>query len=419
MKRLVRLAMAAWLLAMCLFLLSVPSDGAPARPGPPNPWNSRGARNAQYVLLAWNDLGMHCISPRFDTMAILPPYNNLQAQVVRMGDPPRIVTSGIKLRYYLPKNTTVAGKTDFWTHAKALFGVDLQPGVGLTGNGLSGEFKLVGNHFEATGIPVLPLDDKMKWDPYQQAVVALEIDGTVIETVPVVMPVSDELHCEKCHATGEDATARLPKLPGGSSVEENILRLHDLDNGTELMGSRPVLCASCHADNALGAAGQAETPNLSLAMHRFHSRVGDVPTCYDCHPGPKTQCLRTAIRGMSRGPGAKNKPNCARCHGDLAALAKGLEDGREPWLTEPTCEQCHKGFATDQPLYRNSTGHHGIKCAACHNSPHAWWPSKSGDDSRLPMFVQGTRYPIAKNRCWICHPGRREPSPHRIASQSL
>ena len=36
-------------------------------------------RGGDYTLIAWNDLGMHCISPRFAEMAILPPYNTIRA----------------------------------------------------------------------------------------------------------------------------------------------------------------------------------------------------------------------------------------------------------------------------------------------------------------------------------------------------
>jgi hypothetical protein len=45
--------------------------------------------SSSYVLLAWNDLGMHCLNPSYDTAIILPPYNTLWAQVVQRGSPPR------------------------------------------------------------------------------------------------------------------------------------------------------------------------------------------------------------------------------------------------------------------------------------------------------------------------------------------
>ena len=68
----------------------------------------------KYVLIGWNDLGMHCISPSYKEMAILPPFNNLWVQVIQRGDPPQIVTSGVSIEYSVIDNTTVEGKTDFW-----------------------------------------------------------------------------------------------------------------------------------------------------------------------------------------------------------------------------------------------------------------------------------------------------------------
>ncbi|MFA6034485.1 MAG: hypothetical protein WC889_16420, partial [Myxococcota bacterium] len=41
------------------------------------------AKSADHVLLAWNDLGMHCLNPSYDSAVILPPYNTVWAQVVR------------------------------------------------------------------------------------------------------------------------------------------------------------------------------------------------------------------------------------------------------------------------------------------------------------------------------------------------
>ena len=44
--------------------------------------------SARYVVLAWNDLGMHCLNPTYDTAVILPPYNTVWAQVIQRGNPP-------------------------------------------------------------------------------------------------------------------------------------------------------------------------------------------------------------------------------------------------------------------------------------------------------------------------------------------
>nr|WP_320009477.1 hypothetical protein [uncultured Desulfobulbus sp.] len=71
--------------------------------------------------------------------------------------------------------------------------------------------------------------------------------------------------CDACHYDGgveEIATGR---------VETNILTLHEREHSDEypsghtgqLMSRRPVLCAECHASNALNAAGVAGLPHLS------------------------------------------------------------------------------------------------------------------------------------------------------------
>src|SRR5512142_1891992 len=117
-----------------------------AGPGLLPPWGDllaapRATRGGDYVVIGWNDLGMHCINPSYKELALLPPYNNLWVQVIKRGDPPVIVTSDITLEYSIVNNSKVSGKTDFWQYARQLFGVSLPEGIGLTGNGLSGTMK--------------------------------------------------------------------------------------------------------------------------------------------------------------------------------------------------------------------------------------------------------------------------------------
>lgn len=51
-----------------------------------------------YVLLGWNDLGIHCYNHDFQDLAVLPPYNTIWAQVIKRGNPPQVVTQGIRVR---------------------------------------------------------------------------------------------------------------------------------------------------------------------------------------------------------------------------------------------------------------------------------------------------------------------------------
>jgi hypothetical protein len=359
------------------------------------------AQAAEYIVVSWNDLGMHCYNRNFQDLSVLPPYNNLWAQVIKPGNPPRIITSGITVTYSLPENTYSAGKSNFWDYAKALFGVDLLPNIGLTGKGLSGTMDLIGDHFTADGIPLTEFldSDTVNRYPYQLAKIVVKetVSGKELANLTTVAPVSTEMRCDQCHADG--------KIEGISTgrVETNILTLHDQENMGDypsghtgaLMNRRPVLCAECHSSNALGAGGVAGLPSLSKAMHEKHADEVDpnISGCYSCHPGPQTQCLRDV---MSQ----KHGMDCIDCHGTMQKVSQNSS----PWLNEPRCDAvaCHgSGYAQDQPLYRKSKGHGGVYCEACHDSPHAIAPSREANDAIKFVALQG--YNGTLNKCTVCH----------------
>jgi hypothetical protein len=355
----------------------------------------------KYIVLSWNDLGMHCYNRNFQDLAVLPPYNNLWAQVVKVGNPPQIITSGITVSYSFPANTSSSGKTNFWTYVLQLFGINLAPNVGLKGKGMSGTMDLVTDHFVAEGIPLTEFSDGdiVNRDPYQLAKIIVNetSSGTKLAEATVVAPVSTEMRCDYCHYD-----RGIENISTGR-VETNILTLHDKENQDEyprghtgaLMGRRPVLCAECHASNALGAAGVSGIPNLSKAIHEKHAdKISQTLSgCYSCHPGPQTQCLRDV---MSQ----KKGMNCIDCHGTMSNVSRNSS----PWLIEPRCDStaCHGSkYAQDQPLYRMSKGHGGIYCEACHDSTHAIAPSREANDAIKFIALQG--YSGTLNKCTVCH----------------
>jgi len=103
-----------------------------------------GQTTASFTLVAWNDLGMHCMDADYSVFSILPPYNNLHAQVVN-NSTGKMVTSGVSLTYVAEadpdgsKNSISSTKTNFWMHVKSLFGVDLADDVGLAGNRMASD----------------------------------------------------------------------------------------------------------------------------------------------------------------------------------------------------------------------------------------------------------------------------------------
>ncbi len=366
-----------------------------------------------YVLLGWNDLGMHCYNHDFQDLAVLPPYNTLWAQLIRRGDPPQIITAGVRVQYSFLDNTTSSNKTNFWAYVAPLFGVQLPDNVGLKGKGLADVMDAKSSYFVAEGIPLTEFRDSAPTDPYPYQLAVLTArditTNELLASLTVVAPVSTEMHCDTCHATGQD--------PGGTQprTELNILALHDFNEGTNLFNSRPVLCARCHSSNALGMPGVVGVPSLSNAMHDQHKEVipDSVDGCYNCHPGPTTKCLRDAMSLNVISPiDPTRKMNCIDCHGGMLHVSQNPD----PWLNEPRCDGCHtptdtKQFNQDQALYRFSKGHGGVYCEACHDSTHAIATSREPNDAIKFIQLQGHTGTLAD--CLVCHVTQPAgPGPH-------
>jgi hypothetical protein len=365
------------------------------------------AASMSYVAFAWNDLGMHCLNPTYNQGVILPPYNTVWVQVVKRGDPPQIVTAGITVQYAIRNNTYSYGKRSFgqfWDNMPQLFGVSLAHDTGLNledpniHNGLSGTMVVKGDHFQVNGIPVVPVDDALNYNPYQIADITVRNSGTnaVLVQTSATVPTSDEFNCAKCHAAGGSGNAHIPG-GGGADVLANTLAAHDGISGTTLVASAPVLCASCHGSPALGQTGPGTSGlYMSRAMHGFHADKG--AACYDCHPGGTAKCSRSVAHTAADG-------NCITCHGTMADVASSIATGgRIPWVNEPQCATCHAGVAevnTGSTLYRNASGHKGLSCPACHSSPHAMVPSQQASDNAQAVQYQTTIAPIGD--CKVCH----------------
>ncbi len=347
--------------------------------------------NSDYAVFAWNDLGMHCLNPTYDKLVILPPYNTVWAQVVKRGNPPQIVTSGITVSYRLLNNTTSYSKRSyggFWDNSNKLFGVTLAHDIGLKGNGLSGNMTAAADHFIIEGIPVVPVnDDGTTWNPFQVAEITVKDgSGTTIAQTQTTVPTSDEINCAKCH---------------GVNAFDDILAKHDDEFHTTISTNTPILCASCHPSPALGITTGPQM-YLSRAIHGSHASRQGI-TCYDCHPGATTKCSRSLRHTAADG-------NCTTCHGDMANVAGTILAGRIPWVSEPACATCHTGVtgvSTGTALYRNSQGHGSMYCPSCHGSPHAMVPSREASDNYQAIQYQGSAKIKTIGSCGVCHSSSR------------
>jgi hypothetical protein len=362
-----------------------------------------------YVVLSWNDLGMHCMNRDHDQLSILPPFNTLQAQVIERGDattPPQLVNGGITLEYSIPGNSYSVGKTNFWDHAFDLFGVNLPPDIGLTGLGLEGEFEWRGPDWVAEGIPVTPYTDAEPTveDPYQQALVILrDTGGAELHRSEPVIPVSTEVNCvtSGCH----------------SSVADILEEHESADEGGFDPSDAPILCADCHGQTPLTGPDPGLHDWFSKVIHEKHAFIDEqIPGqagCEMCHPGANTHCLRGTMNtnfGMV----------CQDCHGDMEQVKNSIDNGRIPWLDEPACRECHT-IQYGEPvgvLYRNASGHGGVMCAGCHNSPHAILPSREARDNANNIALQG--HAGSLQNCTVCHGVTPDgPGPHGFTTTDV
>ena len=341
--------------------------------------------NDQYIIVGWNDLGMHCANQDFSKVVVLPPYNNLTAHVIKRGTEttmPEVINTGLSVAYEIPGNTYSVGKTNFWDYEDQLFGVNLPDNIGLTGVGLSGDMEASSNVYKVEGVPITPYTDAnlIDEDPYQLALLQVYDEfNNLMASTETVIPVSNEINCVSsgCHTS-----------------ENNILNEHDDEGGFDPTNT-PILCASCHSSNALGTTGSPGVPSLSEAIHDKHKELTN--DCYRCHPGLNTQCHRGVMHeaGMV----------CQDCHGSMIEVAESIKDGREPWLEEPQCGSvaCHGPNFAEEPgkLFRMSKGHGDLYCSTCHGSPHAILPSVEARDNVQNIALQGFEGTL--QRCETCH----------------
>ena len=292
------------------------------------------------------------------------------------------------------------------------------------------------------------------------------------------------------------------------AADNNIIRLHDAKNGTTLQNSTPIVCQKCHytpaldlahvgplgpADAAANGRDQRVHHTNSRAVHTWHSQFTDLfdstmpppndaqridpatgkpvvnalvqtklnNSCYRCHPGATTKCLRGAMfnGGLI----------CQDCHGTMAQIGNDFSANfsvatpypagadltkRVPWANVPACQSCHTGdamsnltatagvipssdgirllqaykttdttatpiTATNKRFAESTSGSNRVLfrldrdanthvfCQACHGSTHAEWPVQptsgtyTANDNQAAVQAQGHAGKIME--CTACH----------------
>ena len=450
-----------------------------------------------YTVVGWNNLGMHCMDSDYSVFSILPPYNTINAQLIQgINGTASVIHADVTISYQAVAdpagsiNMSSAGKGNWYDFmgSAGLIGATLPVDVGLPVPGPS-TYNMPGrdnvpqamghetnmNWFVAYGIPIFPTDDAGRPNQYpMMRLVASNGLNRILATTDIVLPVSDEMQCRLCHLSGSGPAARpaagwMNDPNPGRDYRLNILRLHDEREwarhpslyasalasnsfntaglyATVVIDRKPFLCAKCHLSEALPFGPLLDIPPLTTAMHGHHASVIDPRngltldagnnrlSCYTCHPGSVTRCLRGAMGRAVNPADGTMAMQCQSCHGNMSAVGDPTRVG---WYKEPACQACHSGdavsnsgqirfsdaftnglprvtantrFATTENvpkspynLYRFSTGHGGVKCSGCHGSTHAEFPSTLAGDNGTSLQHQGHAGALAE--CTVCHAG--------------
>ncbi len=411
-----------------------------------------GGTGSGYALLAWSELGMHCMDGKdYSVFSVLPPYNTIYAKLLTTGSQPVPVTSGVTITYQAYKDasgsinttsygtSTVAQKTNFWSWVYLLFRGQPAPDVGLhnypvqSGTPAQMTYDSTKGLWKAEGIPTAPYDDSGASKPYPMAqIVAKDSSGQTVATATVVLAVSDEMTCSTCHAPNTNSAA----MPNGGwitsgataaqNVKLNILKKHDdrwQSSTTSTMLSAlqargytyqaslyntstsgtPVLCATCHSSNALNAAGLTTGVSgvnpLTQDMHTLHSQV-TLPNStakLDNATDPTGSCYQChpGINTKCQ-RGTMSTVACFNCHGNLSRVGMASRAG---WLDEPNCQMCHQNSTTYTTAFTSTNlGPTGTQRTST-DTTFATNPNVPTSPYSLYRFSQGH----GSTECSACH----------------
>lgn len=265
------------------------------------------------------------------------------------------------------------------------------------------------------------------------------------------------------------------------AADLNMLRLHDFTYGTDLENQTPVVCQQCHYTPALDLAqlgplgpefdpyggfangrDQIKVKSMSNVMHSHHGSVTDADgnklfpdmpaavkdefgfvvnqqerrqvlqeTCYQCHPGRRTDCLRGAM--------ANGGMLCQDCHGNMSQVGDDFtrrvnpsnpgafelggdfytnaNQPRVPWANEPGCGSCHTGDAMSSLAGSTGTVTNEVDSNGNPDNIRLFQAYRSGDPKATPIVPENKRF--AENVIAADNPAVSGPNDPRIGNPML
>jgi hypothetical protein len=525
--------------------------------------------NSSYKILAANDLGMHCADIDNQIFSILPPFNVVHAQVIKMGDDPILITpsrdAAISVVYsatanindpvlddnnptmpaYLnPSISTLENterssisinstsqndlnigllKSNFWNtntitnnpigydnYDNIFFGLldpnsliydiglpvpestllpeclsnpadcnfDQQAMPGKNDKFIENRPKLFrrfdndvnffssvlnsplgsivqqANWWSADGIPMLPVDDAGRSNPYPLMRIQAKKNGSILASTDVVLPVASEADCHNCHAqmidcadmslsaliqtdscnevaispTGKTQTvfevAALEEAPGLNPDQQllnaskiNILRLHDVKHGNVyptdwglcdaannandssqwnencLSKKTPIQCSQCHYSPALDLAQLGPTDNIEQQVFQESVGLSMSSVMHKFHG----QYL-DLFPDMPAPNNPIRKQNASANGFPQAQTGQSLEQ----YVLQETCYQCHPGKRAQ--CLRGAMASGGVVCQDCHGEMADVGHDFTSGGSRVPWASQP--------KCQSCHTGDAKTKNH-------
>jgi len=432
---------------------------------------------SEYLLLAWSSKGMNTFSDAGRFFSLLPPGNDVYAQLLRRGPLPEFVTEGVTLTYSLPEGFREPAKhMRFWEFLSDTFHKRLEENTGLTGSKPQGSMSLDEElrAWVASMAPVAPYAEDGSVLPYPLLhVQAKDAEtGELLAETQIVAPASTEMGCKNCHGGDWRMPTNAPVMGFTDETAWDILAMHDKRSGTKLLQQaqwrRPKPCQECHSDAGMTQVrGEKDLLSLSASIHGFHAPYLQglgADACNACHAGSANGATR-----MLRGVHNDMMLVCTDCHGEMAdhslALLKAEQEAgkaaatplmqgispnavaevaeikpRQAWIQQPDCLSCHVleeaggevqrmsafNLWTEpgkENLFRMRRDYQGaMMCTACHNSPHAVYPATNpyGQDRDVlqPMrYADSPRAIGSGQNCVPCHTMDMGFFPHHPSTQ--